>query len=199
MFAPVDPLSKRKYRRAIHKKFTSAGRTGMSQLTTRQSTDLATKRTALRRRLIAFRAVQAIYVPCVPSLAAAHALSVAPAASTPSGQRPAAAASTTSSRIIDRPEDEPLFLPHSLTAEQLQNSAPGLARIEERLREAQLDESLDRLRLHLHVKARLVTFKNRQVRHQGPNTRARRLIDANQEKINAMVRAPMFHLSCLMT
>ena len=134
---------------------------------------------------MAFRTVQAIYMPCSPSLVAGYVLSVTPVTSEPSAERPAGATSVTTSRIIDRPEEEPLFLPHALTADNLQSCAPGIARIEERLREAQLAESLDKLRVHLHVKARLVTFKNRQVRHQGPNTRARRLIDLNQEKISA--------------
>ena len=154
----------------------------MSSQTTRQNTEMVTKRTALRRRLAAFRAVQAIYMPCAPSRMASYTLSMAPVAAAPSVPRPPAAESATATRIVDRPEDEPLFLPHQLTPTELQACAPGLARIEERLRDAQLDESLDKLRVQLHIKARTITYKNRHLRHQTANTRARRLLAINQER-----------------
>lgn len=86
----------------------------------------------------------------------------------------------------DLPEDQPLFLPHELTFEDLEQCTPGLAEIEERLRDAQLFAMLDKLRVQLHVKTRLITFKNRNVRHQGPTTRARRRIDVNEGKILAI-------------
>lgn len=80
-------------------------------------------------------------------------------------------------------EDKKLFLPHALTPDQRAGCAVGLASLEERMRDAQLHECLDRLRVHLHIKARLVTFKNRNVRAQGPNTRARGQINTNEQKV----------------
>ena len=53
----------------------------------------------------------------------------------------------------------------------------------ERLRDAQLSDSLDKLRVHLHIKSRLLAGKKRNARHQGANTRARRRIDVNEDKI----------------
>ena len=87
---------------------------------------------------------------------------------------------------MDRPESQPLFLPHSLTQEDRDACTGDLGQIEERLRDAQLLASLDQLRVHLHIKSRLVTYKNRHVRHQVPNTRARRRIEVNEGKIIAL-------------
>ena len=48
-----------------------------------------------------------------------------------------------------------------------------------------MHDALDKLRLHLHIKTRLVTFKDRNVRNQVANTRARGRINANEVKIKA--------------
>lgn len=169
-------------RRRFKLKFPVGVRSGMTSQTTRQSTDMVSKRTALRRKIIALRQVQAIYTPAVPARVAAHAQLSSPTSDTPSAPRPTSVAAD-DTRVPDRPEDEPLFFPSQLPDDQLITATPGIKTIEERLRDAQLYDSLDRLRVQLHVKARLVTFKNRQVRHQGPNTRARKLIDTNEDKI----------------
>ena len=154
------------------------------------------RRSALRRRLSAIRAVQAIYMPCVPAMLAAVSLEESAAAIVTSRHGSTAAITTSShddaahgsanpahSRHGDFPEDEQLFLPHNLTPTERAGCAAGLAAIEERVRDAQLHETLDRLRLHLHIKARLVTFKNRNVRAQRPNTRARGQINTNEQRI----------------
>lgn len=138
--------------------------------TAHQNTDMVSKRAALRRRIANVRVVQAIYMPCVPQLLAKHS----------QGLRPAPA-----NDVTDLPEDQPLFFPHQVNIEDLEHCTSGIAEIEERLRDAQLHSSLDALRIALHVKTRLITFKNRNVRHQGPNTRARRKIDVNEAKIVA--------------
>lgn len=87
----------------------------------------------------------------------------------------------------DRPEDQPLFLPSTLTVPQFTGctNASGLKDLEKRLREGQLRSSLDKLRVHLHIKTRLMAFKGRNVRHQGPTTRARKKINSNEAKIIA--------------
>ena len=43
-----------------------------------------------------------------------------------------------------------------------------------------------KLRIHLHIRSRLVTYRNRNVRHQAPSTRARTRIDQNESKITAL-------------
>ena len=83
------------------------------------------------------------------------------------------------------PKDQPLIFPSDLPMNDRNVCAPGLARMEERLREGQMHDALDKLRLHLHIKTRLVTFKDRNVRNQVANTRARGRIDANEVKVKA--------------
>ena len=60
----------------------------------------------------------------------------------------------------DLVEEQPLLFPHQITVEELEQCAPSLADIEERLPKAQLHDFLDRLRVQLHIKVQLVTFKN---------------------------------------
>ena len=83
------------------------------------------------------------------------------------------------------PEEQPLMFPSDLADNERITCTPGLARIEEKLREGQMHDALDNLRLHLHIKTRLVTFKDRNVRNQVANTRARGRIDANEVKVKA--------------
>ncbi|KAF7321649.1 CxC2 domain-containing protein [Mycena kentingensis (nom. inval.)] len=52
-----------------------------------------------------------------------------------------------------------------------------------RLRDAQCNDALVRLRSHLQVKKRLLIYKKRQSRHQGANTRSRGLISRNESKV----------------
>ena len=124
-------------------------------------------------------------MPRVPQLLARHlqASGVVPSSAVPSES---SASHRHSPQTMDRPESQPLFLPHSLTQEDRDACTGDLGQIEERLRDAQLLASLDQLRVHLHIKSRLVTYKNRHVRHQVPNTRARRRIEVNEGKIIAL-------------
>lgn len=139
---------------------------GTTHKTPQQTKELLEKRSILRQRLIALEAVQAVYMPCAPA-AIVKRLS-------------------TSDGLTNHPKDHPLASPHSLTPAELQGCAPGLARIEQRLRDAQLSNSLERLRIQLHVKAWLVTYKNWNVQHQKPNMRTRHQIDVNEAKIIAL-------------
>lgn len=87
---------------------------------------------------------------------------------------------------LDIPEIQPLFLPYQLGEYELDACVAGLAEIESRFRDGQLGDSLDKLRVHLHIRSRLVRFKDHQVRHQHPSTRARTKIDKNEVKVVAL-------------
>lgn len=87
----------------------------------------------------------------------------------------------------DLPELQPLFLPHQLSETELDLCTPGLAEIRSRLRDGQLTDSLNKLRVHLHIWSRLITFKNRHMQHQKQNTRANTKIQQNEVKIDALV------------
>lgn len=146
-----------------------------SQNTAVQASEVVEKKIALRWRITAVRAPQAIYMPCVPELIACHkaeallaaakafasaATSTVPATSlTKKPPRRARGQHTTPNDSDDCPEDQPLFLPYQLSKEQLDRYSLGLAEMENRLREAQLHNSLDKLRVQLHVKSRIVNFK----------------------------------------
>ena len=69
------------------------------------------------------------------------------------------------------------------SAAELSSCTPGLGKIEERLRDGQMHDALAKLRVHLHIKTRLITFKNRNIRNQVANTRARGRIDVNEVKV----------------
>ena len=114
-------------------------------------------------------------MPPVPALVAAYEAKLASSRSRPAGQDAA----------DDFPEQQPLFLPHSLDIEQLDSCAPGLADMESRLRDAQLRASLDALRVHLHIKSGQLKSKTKNVRKQRENTRARGKIDLNEQKVIA--------------
>lgn len=132
------------------------------------------KRGALRRRLITLRTIQAIYMPCVASLLSQHLRTHGEP-----GQR-------TLDETGAFPEDQPLFFPYEIDVDELERCHPGLAELEERLRNAQMHDTLDKIRVQLHVKTRLIAFKNRNLRHQKQNTRARRQIEVNEGKIIAL-------------
>lgn len=88
---------------------------------------------------------------------------------TPPASAATSARPTTSAADMEKydlPEIQPLVLPSELEGHELDNCASGLADMEARLRDAQLCDALDKLRVHLHIRSRLVQFKNRHVRHQ---------------------------------
>ncbi|KAI0691764.1 hypothetical protein BC835DRAFT_1256150, partial [Cytidiella melzeri] len=120
------------------------------------------KRRALQLSLDKLRLQQAAYMPIVPQLLARR---------------------TRGAGVDELPEEESLFFPSDLTVDELRSCTPGIADIEERLRDGQLHDALDKLRLHLHIKTRLITFKDRNVRNQVANTRARSKINANEVKV----------------
>ena len=149
--------------------------------TAAQNAEVIEKRTVLRRRIAALREIQAIYMPCVPMLAARREQvllqkrrQTAPHAT----QAPFAIED-----VRELPEDQVLFLPHQLDMNDLDQCTAGLPEIEERLRDAQLRDALDKLRVQLHVKSRIMAFKDRNIRHQKYNLRARKQLDTNDAKI----------------
>ncbi|KAJ7900467.1 hypothetical protein B0H13DRAFT_2336571 [Mycena leptocephala] len=81
-------------------------------------------------------------------------------------------------------ENTPLFLPSALPSDQRAvEPLRTLAVIEDSLCDAQCGTALMRLRTQLHVKSRLLTYKQLQSHHQGANTRARTIVTRNESKI----------------
>ncbi|KAH9848497.1 hypothetical protein C2E23DRAFT_739298 [Lenzites betulinus] len=121
------------------------------------------QRTVLRRRLQKFRELLAVYMP-----AATPILLTMPAAQTTT--------ETLEDVILGLPSQIPVESRHATCAE-------GLVDMEMQLRDAQCRDSLQDLRNQLHVKQRLFTYKKLHVRHQGPNTRARADLAAQEARI----------------
>ena len=136
--------------------------------TSKQTADVFTHRTQLSRRITALREVQFTFLPA------------------------AAAAIATLCNHRDKngdpvpfphAEQTPIIFPSDLAA-HARNA--NLAKSELWLRDAQCRTSLDALRNQLIIKARLISYKSLQARHQGATTRMRGLLNRNEKKINAI-------------
>ncbi|GJF00807.1 CxC2 domain-containing protein [Phanerochaete sordida] len=151
--------------------------------------EVIAKRASLRHRITSIRNVQAIYMPCVPMKLARHRQSLVAASASTASNGPSTSSrprSQADADVVDLPEHQPLFLPSSLGQAERDGCAGGITDMECKLRDGQLADSLDKLRVHLHIRSRLVSYRDRHVRHQGPSTRARTRIDQNESKITAL-------------
>ncbi|KAJ7754133.1 hypothetical protein B0H14DRAFT_2405084 [Mycena olivaceomarginata] len=131
----------------------------------KNSADVVESRTKLARYVARFRKLQAVYMP-----GALQALADRPVVAGEEGGMLA--------------ENVPLFLPSALSAElRASGCNKGVDRIEQRFRDAQCRSALDGIHNYFHIKSRFRTYKGGQVRHQGATTRARGLMDRNDEKM----------------
>ncbi|KAK7013923.1 CxC2 domain-containing protein [Favolaschia claudopus] len=130
--------------------------------TTSQQIDLSALRTKLIRRLERLRSLQATYSPA--SLLALQRRDASP---------------------DEQPENEPLYLPSSLSAAERAGGGcgEGLFEMELLMRDAQCRGCLMKLRNQLVIKARFLNYKMLHARHQGATTRARSLVNRNELKI----------------
>jgi hypothetical protein len=134
-----------------------------------QKADLVDQRTHLRRNIARFRTLQSTYTPI-----ALHYIS---------DRQPLD--STVQTSFVEATQ---LYLPSALAPQDRSSgSMREVANMETALREGQCRTSLEQIRTQLHIKSRLLTYKGRNVCHQGPNTRARVLIDRNDSKIKLNV------------
>jgi hypothetical protein len=113
-------------------------------------TNLIERRTLFRRQLAKFRQYQQVYQPEL---------------------------GPTSDPSDDDIVNVSLALPSSLSGDAQSKCSPELVSMEKELRLGQCHDTLSSLRLHLHSKSRLLKDKYINVRHQGPNTKSRALID----------------------
>ncbi|TFK81526.1 hypothetical protein K466DRAFT_501978 [Polyporus arcularius HHB13444] len=123
---------------------------------------LVERRHALRRRLVRFRELQAVYMP-----AALPVLAEDPAA-----------------RLdVEQVENVRLGLPSDIAdSHRSKVCSTRLQEIEARLREAQCRDALQDLRNKLHSLAHLYKYKKLNVRHQGANTRAHADLNKQEER-----------------
>ncbi|GJF01001.1 hypothetical protein PsYK624_173060 [Phanerochaete sordida] len=187
----VELLDLEELQRRFHQKYPIVTKELMSL-----ATDIFDRRAAIRRRTQTIREIQAIYMPPVAQLVAAELPVISAnlkrkADERQKRSRTSTAASTGASppaRDVETtvpPEHVPLFLPSNISPEHLGSLSPRLRAMESDLREGQMRSALDKLRVHLHIKTRLVSFKARQVRHQRENMKAREQLETNDMKIKS--------------
>ncbi|KAJ8518637.1 hypothetical protein ONZ45_g4299 [Pleurotus djamor] len=140
-----------------------ATNTGTRRTSGRSSldTDLTHLRTELTQSLAQFWALQTLFMPQVERVTINN----------------------------EDPETIPIILPSSLSHEDMATCREDLIDSERTFRESRCGSALDRLRNLLVIKSRLLAYKNRHARNQGPNTRTRAIINRNQEKIHAQSSA----------
>ncbi|TDL23120.1 hypothetical protein BD410DRAFT_721379 [Rickenella mellea] len=86
-------------------------------------------------------------------------------------------------------EDVELGLPSSIPNERRGGCCSAeLISMEDKLREGQCYEALDKLRHHLHLRTGLINYRSRNVRHQAPSTRARGFVDRNEARVDFFVQ-----------
>ncbi|THU83397.1 hypothetical protein K435DRAFT_689588, partial [Dendrothele bispora CBS 962.96] len=131
--------------------------------TNKQLTGMLDRRTKLTRQIRRFRALQLAYMP----------VSLQIIATLPPSQMQVNA------------EDLPLYLPSMLDSEQRSSDLcrACLPEMEIRLRDGQLNESLNHLRQALLVKQRMLRYKKTNARNQGATTRSRALISRQEKKV----------------
>ncbi|THU99829.1 hypothetical protein K435DRAFT_658202, partial [Dendrothele bispora CBS 962.96] len=131
--------------------------------TNKQFTAILDRRTKLTRQIRHFRALQLAYMP----------VSLQIIATLPPSQMQVNA------------EDLPLYLPSMLDSEQRSSDLcrACLPEMEIRLRDGQLNESLNHLRQALLVKQRMLRYKKTNARNQGATTRSRALISRQEKKV----------------
>ncbi|KAJ7441783.1 hypothetical protein B0H11DRAFT_2251843 [Mycena galericulata] len=131
--------------------------------TTGMQINLGEMRTALNRRILRFRKLQATYTPAALQILGEAADDNDPNAS--------------------NPENVPLVLPSAMTVAQRATCRSGLGAMEALMRQAQCRSALVRLRNQLHIKSRLLRYKKSHARHQKRNTRSRAIVTRNESKI----------------
>lgn len=129
-----------------------------------QQTAIIRRRSALQLRIDAWCKFQDLYMPGVALLRSREA--------------------TVSTRIINA-EHLPLYLPSVLVDAGNITVSPELGQIELRLRHAQANDALEQMRRHLRARSRLYNVKDRDVRGQRYNTRARNYISTLQAKVDS--------------
>ncbi len=123
---------------------------------------LVERRHALRRRLIKFRDLQAVYM---------------------SAALPILAEDPTARLDVEHVENVRIGLPSDIAdAHRARVCSIRLTALEDRLREAQCYDALQDLRNKLHTLAHLYNYKKMHVRHQGPNTKARASISQQEDR-----------------
>lgn len=138
---------------------------------------LTEQRNVLRTRLRVWDQLVPIYMPGLPQYLNDRSEDSPP---------PDTTADDSSTKKSHHPEDVDVWLPSRIsTAERTRICRDGLLEIEERLRTGQCTDALEGLRQVLRLKARMIQFKNKNIRGQRDGTRSRAVIDRVHDRARA--------------
>lgn len=144
-----------------------------NELTTRQENELQRRRLLLQREIKRFRNLQALYMP------AATVMSI----ERESSQRELPEAR----RHSVEPEHQHLWLPSALPSTQrTHNCSKVLVDIKIGLREAQCHDILEKIRNVQRGRLSFISFRNRNLQRQNPNTRAKETLDRLEDKTKSL-------------
>lgn len=138
-----------------------------------QRTKVLTRRNALQRRLDVWTDIQKLYMPVVPNLRISAHL--------PTGSNSDDSGCPVPDPTSGKAEDFQLLLPSEICDVVPCNKT--LLETEWSLRFAQATDALTECRSHIRLRRQLYQFKVQHLRGQGPNTRARKSMDAVEERL----------------
>ncbi|EDR03963.1 uncharacterized protein LACBIDRAFT_330859 [Laccaria bicolor S238N-H82] len=144
-----------------------------AELTIRQENELQRRRLLLQREIKRFRNLQALYMPAATVMSVEHE----------SIQREL----PETQRDSIEPEHQPLWLPSALpSAQRTHNCSTVLVDIEIKLCKAQCHDILDKIRNVQRGRLAFIGFRNRNIRGQNPNTRAKDTLDRLEDKTKSL-------------
>ncbi|PPR02783.1 hypothetical protein CVT26_009394 [Gymnopilus dilepis] len=141
--------------------------------------NLTEQRNVLRSRIRAWEQLVPIYMPGLLQYVADRSAKSQPTSDTDSGGKSSEARS-------HHPEFIKIHLPSQIpAANRSQVCRDGLVEIEDRLHVGQCNDALENLRQILRLKARMIQFKNKNIRGQREGTRSRAVIDRVHDRARA--------------
>lgn len=148
----------------MHRRRITRDCTTEAKLTANQAAAIQVRRQTLRKQITRLRPLQTVYMPGVGLRIERQMVDGVP---------------VPAEKVL-------LWLPSALTrAEREEVCQPGLAVMEEKLREGQCFDTLNKIRAALRAKTHFIQHKNANVRSQRRTTRALNLIDGFTSRINS--------------
>lgn len=145
--------------------------------TNEQRTKILARSNSLQRRIEVWTEIQVLYMPCVSQLRATNATGLN--RTLPSDDEESGCPRTRLNSV--KPEDFQLLFPSDICSHA--PCDPKLLHIEWSLRFAQANDALDECRSHIRLRHQLLRFKSQHLRGQGANTRARKTVQAVNDRL----------------
>ncbi|KAG2353833.1 hypothetical protein BDR07DRAFT_1454358 [Suillus spraguei] len=145
--------------------------------TNEQRTKILARSNSLQRRIEVWTEIQVLYMPSVSQLRATNATGLN--RTLPSDDKESGCPRPRPNSV--KPEDFQLLFPSNICSHA--PCDPKLLHIEWSLRFAQANDALDECRSHIRLRHQLLRFKSQHLRGQGANTRARKTVQAVDDRL----------------